>query len=102
MWIELENDKAYFANDKFHGHCTFELVEVPEEGFAVKVSDINATIEIGGVEHDYQLNDDEIAELIEYIESQANVELLWEKRSEDESAYNEWIIDEFIRHHEDN
>lgn len=102
MWIELENQTAYFANNEFHGHCTFELVDVPEEGFAVKVSDINATIEIGGVEHDYELNEAQVTELIEYIESRANDELLWEKRIEDECAYNEWIIDEFIRHHEDN
>lgn len=102
MWIELENQTAYFANNEFHGHCTFELVDVPEEGFAVKVSDINATIEIGGVEHDYELNQAQVTELIEYIESRANDELLWEKQIEDEYEYNEWINDEFRRHHEDN
>lgn len=102
MWIELESQTAYFANNEFQGHCTFELVDVPEEGFAVKVSDINATIEIGGVEHDYELTSAQVTELIEYIESRANDELLWEKQIQDECAYNEWIIDEFIRHHEDN
>jgi hypothetical protein len=102
MWIKLQNDKAYFANDKFYGHCTFNLLHIPEEGFAVKVSDINATIEISGVEHDYKLNKMQLNNLIESIESKANDELLWEKLIEDERAYNEWIIDEFIRHHNDN
>ena len=102
MWIELENQTAYFATDEFNGHCTFELVDVHEEGFAVKVSDINATIEIGGVEHDYQLNQAQVDDLVESIESRANDELLWEKQIEDEQEYNEWINYEFNRYHENN
>lgn len=67
MQVTLENNRAYFDFDEFHGSCEFKITNITDEDYEVELSEIQATQVIGEVELDYILTDIQLDQLNEEI-----------------------------------
>lgn len=72
MQVTIENNKAYFEFDEVHGSCEFKIVNITDEDFEVKLSNILATQIIGEIELDYILTDAQMDALNEELKECIN------------------------------